>query len=294
MNAALADRAPRGQILFDVPAAEYQRRELGVASSGVLVMLDRGKTPAHVQAWAAGVDETTEAKAFGQAYHCRILEPERFAAQYIAPPKKAPRRPSVRQVDAKKPSKATVAAIEFWRAWDAENAGRIVLAPKDRDKIEAMAAALATNPVALNALTGGRTEVTLRWDDEETGVPCKARWDSWKESLAVLGDLKAVEDASPSAFNRSVANYGYHIQQAHYVEGARVCGIPLRNYLLVAQEKEAPYLAAVHQLDAESELRGYELRARAMRVLRDCRESGKWPGYTGIHPLSLPVWAMKD
>lgn len=285
--------APQAQILFDVPAEEYQQRELGVASSGVLVRLLK-KTPAHVKAWVERADEATEAKAFGQAYHCRILEPERFASLYVAPPRKAPRRPSVRQVEAKKPSKATIAAIEFWRAWDAEHAGQIILAPKDRDKIEVMAEALAENPVAYNALTGGHSEVTLRWVDEETGVPCKARLDHLKRPIALGADLKAVEDASPDAFKRAVANYGYHVQEAHYCEGARVCGVPLDNYLLVAQEKDYPYLAAVHQLDAETELRGYELRTRAMHILRDCRESGIWPGYAGITPLSLPAWALKD
>lgn len=293
MNAALANTAAAGLILFDLPADEYQRRELGVASSGVLVRLLK-KTPAHVKAWVEQPDEATEAKAFGQAYHCRILEPERFAALYTAPPRKAPRRPTIRQVEAKKPSSATIAAIEFWRAWDAEHAGQIILAPKDRDKIEAMAAALAENPVAFNALTGGRSEVTLRWVDEETGVPCKARLDHLKQQVAVLSEMKSVEDASPEAFKRAISNYGWHVQAAHYFEGARVCGLDLRNHLLVAQEKEYPYLAAVHQLDAAAEQRGYELRARAMNVLRDCRESGIWPGYAGITEISLPPWALKD
>lgn len=296
MNAALATSAPAGQILFDLPADEYQRRELGVASSGVLVRLLK-KTPAHVKAWVEQPDETTDAKAFGQAYHCRILEPERFAALYVAPPKKAPRRPSVSQLKAKKPSSATIATIEFWRAWDAEHAGQIILAPKDRDKIEVMAEALKAHPLA-NALLfecEGDSEVTFRWADEATGVPCKARLDRWQRRRRTVVDLKTADDAGPVAFSKSVAKYGYHIQQAHYCEGARAVGEPVNKYLIVVQEKEAPYLVAVYQLDAATETLGYEQRQQGVQTIAECITANEWPGYApDAQELSLPAWAFGE
>lgn len=291
MNAAAEHIA--GQILLDVSAEDYQRRELGVATSGVLSRL-RTQTLAHHKAWAESPDDNeTPAKVFGKAYHCRVLEPERFAATYITGPIDPPNRPSRRQREAKKQGPSTIAAIEFWDAWDSENAGRLVLPAEDFERIEAMYAALLKHDVAAGIMREGQSEVTLRWVDEGTGVRCKARADWWKPGQFFM-DLKTTDDASPDAFKRSIENYGYHIQHAHYCEGARACGEPVRNYLILAQEKEAPYLPAVYHIDAAAEVRGYELRARGLERLSRAIAANKWPGYTGINEISLPAWALKD
>ena len=65
--------------------------------------------------------------------------------------------------------------------------------------------------------------------------------------------------------------------------------------MIVAQEKKAPYLAVVYQLDAAAESRGYELRQRGMNTMAACLASGDWPGYPrGVQPLSLPDWAIAN
>lgn len=292
MNAALQDH-PQGQILLNVPAEEYQRRELGTATSGVLHRL-RTQTPAHHKAWAASADEgDTPAKVFGKAYHCRVLEPARFAELYCQVPEDAPR--DLRHLrSAAKPSESTLEAIQWWDAWAAENEGKVQLSRDDLERIEEMHAALMSNPVIATLMTEGESEVTLRWVDEETGVPCKARFDRWIEGRRIAVDLKSTDDANPVTFAKSIDRYGYHIQHAHYCEGARVCGMPLKNFLIIAQEKEPPYVAAVYQLDEAAEARGFELRARGMKTLQQCRETNTWPGYTGITELSLPAYALKD
>lgn len=294
MNAQLQPQ-PTGEILFDLPAEEYQRRELGVASSGVLQRM-RTKTPAHIKAWADSKDEgDTPAKVFGKAYHCAVFEPEVFAARYCIPPVDPPR--DLRHLrNSKKPGEATLESIAFWDAWDADHDGQTQLSSDAFELIEEMLAGLRANPLVNKLLfqDEGSNEVTLRWVDESTGVPCKARADRWLRAMRIMLDLKTTEDAHERAFHRSVDNYGYHIQHAHYSEGARVCGEPLAEYLIVAQEKEAPYLARIFRIDAEAEARGFELRERGLQTLKACRESGKWPGYSGITEISLPPWAMKD
>lgn len=283
-----------GQILLDVPAAEYQRRELGTATSGVLQRL-RTQTPAHIKAWAATRDDDdTPAKVFGKAYHCRVLEPEVFTATYCAPPPADAPRDLRHLRTAKKPSEATLESIAFWDAWYAEHEGQIALPREAFEQIEAMHAALMAHPVAAGIMRDGVSEVTMRWVDEATGVPCKARADWWVESRKLLMDLKTTDDASPEAFSRSIDRYGYHVQHAHYCDGARVCGIGVQHYLILAQEKEPPYLPAVYSIDAAAEVRGFELRERGLEILRRCRESNEWPGYSGITEISLPAWALKD
>ena len=288
------DMPELGTVEYGVPAHEYHRRELGVATSGVLRML-RDKTPAHYRAWVdAQDDQETPALLFGRAYHCRVLEPEVFAATYVRPPLGAPSRPTSRQRDAKKPSPDTVAAIEFWNAWDAENAGKEMLSADDFDRIEAMHTALMANPLAAGIMKDGRSEVTMRWVDHETGVRCKARADWYVEGRRFLMDLKTTDDASPAGFARSVAKYGYHVQHAHYSDGARCCGLPIQHYLILAQEKAPPYLSAVYHVDAPAEQRGFDLRHRSLTTLADCMRTGQWPGYVGIKELTLPPWELKD
>lgn len=283
-----------GVIIPNLPAEQYHRRELGVASSSVIKML-LNKSPAHYRAWVDGHDQPdTPAMTFGRAYHCRVLEPARFAAEYASEPANAPARPTDAMRNAQKPSDSSKARVAFWDAWDAVNAGRTVLSADDYTRIEAMHAALMAHPVAAGIMRDGQSEVTMQWTDEVTGVACKARADWWVPGRFVM-DLKTTDDASPQGFARAVAKYGYHVQHAHYCDGARACGQPVRHYLILAQEKEPPYAVGVYHLDAGAELRGFELRERGLQLMRQCAETNTWPGYgTGITELSLPAYALKD
>lgn len=294
MNAQLKPM-PTSEILLGVPAEEYHRRELGVVSAGVLRRLHE-KTPAHYRAWVDDTDEgDTPAKVFGRAYHDRVLLPELFARRYVGEPVGAPMRPTDAMRNAKNQSQSSIDRVAFWEAWDAENAGKIVMAADQFALIEAMHAALMRNPEAAELFDEGESEVTLRWIDEATGLRCKARADRWNRRKRRMADLKTTDDAGERAFGRSVVKFGYDITHAHYCEGAKACGEPVDEYLIVAQEKSAPYLVAVYQLDAPAEARGYEIRERGMRTIETCLAADNWPGYPrGVQPLSLPGWAIAN
>lgn len=284
------------QVLLNVPAEEYQRRELGVASSGVLQRL-RTMTLAHLKAWSqAPDDEGTPALLFGRAYHCRMLEPEVFAQTYCDPPPADAPRDLRHLRNAKKPGESTLESIAFWDAWDAEHAGLIPLSRESADLIEEMHHALMQHELAASILRSpGDSEVTMRWVDEETGVPCKARIDRLARRLRLFGDLKTAEDASPSGFAKSVVAHGYHIQAAHYLAGGHACGLEPRGFPFIVQEKSPPYLPAVHMLDDRALARGAELRERGLAKIAHARTTNTWPGYNpGITEISLPEWAFKD
>ncbi len=278
MNAQM--KPAENGILLDVPEAEYHRRVLGVASNSALKIL-REKSPAHLKAWSESEDsDPTPALLFGKAYHCRMLEPEKFAATYCVRPDFGDLR-----------TNAGKAARD---AWLADHAGMQALTRDDADRIEAMAVALQAHPLAWAILSQGHSEVTMYWTDRLTGVPCKARADKWHPGK-LFADLKTTDDASPEGFRRSVARYSYHVQHSHYTDGALACGEPVTNFLIVAQEKEAPYAVAIYQIDAAAESRGFELRERGLQTLRECIDADTWPAYApGITELSLAPWALKD
>lgn len=279
MNAQVAPNAT-GLLSLDIPAEQYHKRELGVASNSVLKML-REKSPAHYRAWIDAEDEDeTPALAFGRAYHARVLEPETFAQRFLVAPDFGDLRSSKNR-----------AVRDEWRA---AHPGAQVITRDDADKIEAMHAALMLHPVAAGIMRDGHAEVTMRWRDSVTGVECKARADWWVPGKFFM-DLKTTNDASPAGFKRSIVDYGYHVQHAHYCDGAQACGETIRNYLILAQEKEAPYVPAVYHIDAAAEIRGFELRERGLRTMADCLATDTWPGYgSGITELSLPAWALED
>lgn len=282
-------------IHTDIPAELYHQRILGVVNKGALDELAR--TPAHYRAWVDQVDgEETPALAFGRALHCAVLEPELFATSYVAAATEHPyRRPTALQRNAKKPSQETLDAIAYWDRWNAQMAGKTEISADDAARIMAMCASIAAHPIAGKLFQGGVAETTAVWNDPRNGLLCKARMDYYLPSSGLVVDLKTTDDASDTGFARSVANYRYHLQHAHYASAFAATGNELRAFLFVAIEKDPPYCVAVHCIDAEAEARGIELRDRAMDTLAECLRTDTWPAYEPrIHRLSLPVWALRD
>jgi len=281
-------------IYPNVPAEVYHRKELGVVNCGALKQLS--VTPAHYRAWLADLDDNeTPAKHFGRALHVAVLEPELFDSTYIIAREHPFRRVPDRNRNAKNPSPETLKACAYWDEWEREMAGKIEISHDDAIILRGIQASVAAHPIAGKLFRGGQSEQTIIWHDRETGLLCKARLDYWIADRRIAIDLKSTEDASPRGFAKSVANYRYHIQHAHYSEGMTATDNALRAFLFVAVEKSPPYAVAVHCIDADAEARGYELRRREMDALTDCLKTDKWPAYApSIHTLALPRWALND
>lgn len=172
--------------------------------------------------------------------------------------------------------------------------GYVPLLMADWRRVEAMAAAIQEHPLTraiFSTPTGAHVEQTLIWRDGDTGVWRRAMLDWRRERIVV--DFKTAVSASPASFAKSVANYGYHQQDAWYRDGVAALGLANDPaFLFVVQEKEPPYLVAVYDLDDEALRVGRERNRRALERYRDCVESGVWPGYsTDIETITLPRWA---
>ncbi|MGW6395439.1 PD-(D/E)XK nuclease-like domain-containing protein [Streptomyces sp. NPDC055103] len=182
-------------------------------------------------------------------------------------------------------------------------AGGLALLAADYDRVHDMADVIRRHPIAsaLFAPGSGRPEVSGFWRDELTGVMRRVRFD-WlphpRGGRLIVPDYKTTADASPEAIARSVDSYGYHQQAAWYLDGVRALGLGDEQaaFLLVFQEKTAPYLITVVELDVEAMAIGAGRNRRALQVYAECVASGRWPGYvTDSQPLylSLPPWAAK-
>jgi len=168
---------------------------------------------------------------------------------------------------------------------DARDAGEVPIKPKDMATVEAMAEQIRQHPLAVALLdpTKGKAEQSVFW--EWDGDWYRARPDFMDDlprdgrDYLIVVDYKSTPDASTRGFEKSIVNFGYHVQAAHYSSGVTaVTGMPVK-FLFIAQEKTAPYLVNVIELSSELLLIGSERMDRAMHVWRECRRTGIWPGY---------------
>lgn len=265
----------RTGIALGVPAEEYHRRELYVASKSALDRIDR--SPAHYLAWLHGeADDDSPALRFGTAFHMALLEPLRYQAHYVTPPKFS--------------GKGSVKAKEDWLA---AHPGTVI-SESDREAITGMLASVRAHPAASRLILEGTSEVTLRWLDEITGLRCKSRADYWVKGKRLCVDVKTTEDASPEAFSKSVHKYGYATQDALYRAGFAACGAPIEHFAILAVEKSPPYATAVYVLDAAAVAHGFDRARQGIDRLHRCVKENRWPAYAdGVETLALPPWVTR-
>jgi hypothetical protein len=176
--------------------------------------------------------------------------------------------------------------------------GAIPLLRKDYEPVVAMASALRQHPVAAALLCqdGGLPEASAFFRDAETGVMRRCRYDVLPphsdNSRLIIPDYKTAVSANPERFARAAMEYGYHQQDAWYVDAA--AALDLANdpvFLFVVQEKTAPYLVSVVQLDAMAVRIGRHLNRRAIDLYAECNRTGIWPGHADdVAHVSLPSY----
>ena len=153
-----------------------------------------------------------------------------------------------------------------------------------------VANAVWSHPIAKKLLSNGFAEQSFWQEDKETGLTCKARCDFLNGDTII--DLKTTGEgnASPDKFIKSVANYLYHLQAAHYLEV-----IGAKRFVFIAVEKVYPYAISIIELDEDALAEGSHLRQEALRLIQDCHADAYWSGYSEkIRKLSLPMWAYKS
>lgn len=247
--------------------AEYHKHS--AISKSSLDAINR--SPAYYKWLQTHEREETPAMKMGSAVHTAVLEEHEFLDRYVMAPE-CDRR--------------TKAGKALWAAFQEEYQEHIVLTSKDWNLCMDIANSVKMHPQAARLLQGGQAEVSHFW--EEDGVEMRCRPDYLTNDYIV--DLKTTQDASPTGFAKSIMNFRYHVQEAHYTASTK---LPSKFYF-IAVEKTAPYMVGVYQLDPQFLEMGMEARERNIRTLLQCQSLDSWPGYTAgnidiIHP---PSWAL--
>lgn len=231
----------------------------------------------------------TDALFFGRAFHCALLEPDRFPDEYVI----APDFGDLRAVEGRTTKEEGKANKTARNEWLAANAGKTALDADDGDRIAHMVASIRGHRAAMSAIVGA-TEETIRWTDAATGLACKARLDTFR--AVGVTDLKTCLDPSPRGFGAAAGRYLYHGQIAFYHDGVIAAGrcVAPDLPLIVAIQNCEPWDVAVYRVDHEALEAGRALYRRLLKRFAECTAADWWPGCAPeIVPLRLPEWALR-
>ena len=241
------------------------------------------KSPLHY--WARYLDpnrvpqEPTAAMAIGSAVHTHVLELDQWDAQYVVAPAGMDRRTKVGKAE--------------WEVFQTAIGTRTVISREDADLVMRIGRSVLSHPAAAYLLAlSGKAETTHMWHDEISGLQCKCRPDWLLNDGSMIVDLKTTEDASPKAFQQSIAKWRYHVQAAWYLDGIeKATGKRPEQFIFIAVEKKPPYACAVYVADPQMvEIGGQTARAD-LDKLNLCKAADNWPGYSDqVEVINLPPW----
>lgn len=267
-------------VYSDIPLAEYHADTTTLSSSGARKLL----APSCPAKFRYAMDHPEGPKPhfdFGTAAHTLILDdgPE-------------------------------IAVCEFnsWRSKAAEEAqeeararGAVPVLESQYVELQAMARVVRDHPVAgaLFAPGTGHAEQSLYWLHHGTGVTLRCRPD-WLRPDQVV-DYKTTTAADLDSIQRDVWKYGYHIQAAWYLAGVKALGLcdPDPWFRFVFQEKTAPYLITIVELDTVALDIGKRFAEMAIYAYAECTASGEWSDYMvdarpRLPEITLPAWVERE
>ena len=222
--------------------------------------------------------ESTKAQKLGSAAHKLALEPFDFGDEYYIAPEVNKRT---------KAGRAVLADLEEM------NRGKAVIEAGDYHAVQGMARELLKHADARFYLANGRAEVSIVWDDPDTGVRCRARLDYLNPPHII--DVKTTRAKNAREFRRSIWEYGYDRQAAMLLDGSRAVGLEVDQVVFATVESEAPYDVAPYAADADVLACGGYRYHRALRAYAACVKTGTWPGKCpGTDLITMPDYALRD
>lgn len=217
-------------------------------------------------------------------------------------PKNSPKRQAFEEEHAGRVlmKRDEVRGLERYHDWLRSVGQAVICKLEEYDQVQGMAESLRSHPWIKEQLAAEEQEheFTIEWTNE-LGIPCKARIDHLQRIPRVI-DWKKTRDARLSTCAATAWKYGYHRQQAFYVDGLAEyleCEPADVQFAFAFVEDEAPYCVSVVELDPVSMVDvGRQQNLEAMRRLLECRESGRYrrPGSNEVVTISAPRWAKYE
>lgn len=270
---------PECGIYPNVPASLYF--SLNAMNHSTLKRMK--KSPAHFKYEA--VREAGDGARLGTAAHTLLFEPQNFKT---VPPPINPKTGNPFGSDTK-----------AWAEYAAQYPGALIISDDEaratREQVSEIKAHRTLGPPMTDP--AGLNEVTLVWDDEKTGVRCKAKLDRYVPGFGAL-DLKTVDisiGADGGPFARQAINLSYHSAQAFYQRGMKACGLADTTFIFAVIESARPFGIKVYEMGEATLKCGQSLIVDWLDDLAKAIKTGEWPNYhDGVTTLEAPEWYLKQ
>ena len=226
--------------------------------------------------------EATRDMILGSAFHTIVLEPKLFREEYAMEP---------RAVKLKDVGKEEYKEYKEMCAF-LETTSKTILTYKEYETLIAMKLALFIHEEACSMISGivekPLIESSYFWQDEDTGLICKARPDILFSNMIV--DLKTTRDASTRQYQKDMCDGMYHVQAAMIREGVKKNGGQDINHAFnICVEKTFPYEIGIKIISENALEAGHREYKQLLRQMKECIDTNNWPSHL-IDTVDLPSW----
>lgn len=170
--------------------------------------------------------EPTASMKLGTAVHCWLLEPLRFANNFISAPNLDKR-------------------TKEYKEFALENTDKFIYDAKEVEPIFQAIERSKGNFPGLDFILNAKTinEYCIFWDNY------KCKIDAFEANTGTLIDVKTTSETDPAQFLKTIRKNAYHLQLAHYRNGLRACGYDVNSCRILAIQNTAPYDVVEYELD---------------------------------------------
>lgn len=210
------------------------RRADGMSNSSLSMFIDDASSLEWIKSCPVDEDKIKPLN-LGRAVHCALLEPELYESLYVTAPSlgNSPQQAQIDKynewvkagrVDDKKlmPTDMTIEKMDKTVAFESEvsEKGLTVLSREDKKKLDLMVGSMNAHPTVKQIMSNiAYAEYSIWWISPESGVLCKCRVDGVAEVDGKYWPLDIKTTGSFNDFGKSVCEFGYDRQEAHYLEG---------------------------------------------------------------------------
>ena len=214
----------------------------------------------------------TKAMADGTAVHAFFLERDKFNTDFVIKP-----------ADMRLNTKAG-------KEWAQEHQSKIIIDSELGNNLYEMEKSFMDSPARLIYDKQGQSELSYFWDDLGL-VKGKCRPDWISDDGNIVVDIKTTTDASPKGFQKSIANWGYHLQLGWYLRGLQKLGLPAKEFIFIAIEKTPPFSVGVYRANKDMITYANDEINNLVYDIDESLKSDDFPDYTPeILDLGLPNW----
>lgn len=250
----------------------------------------------------------TRPMILGGAGHVSILEPDEFPLRYyvvtpeqladLCPPRNTREgRETWRDYLERHPGQEEVDSAGYQRLILEEVfAGKVALTRAAYDSCLGMRNSVRRHPMARGLLEAGKAEQVIRWVDERTRTPMKARID-WRRAPWIPVELKTTRSIDLHRFADAAEGLGYFHQVAFYRRGLAAVEGCSRGAIaphVIAVENTAPHDVLVGEVPGESLDEADEEIDKLLSAVAEARKTGVWPGRyeNKVETLRRPAWTQ--